>query len=106
MKYSDLDGLLRTVLPDATFHLSATEKLSEYILWMETGSRSEFGDNCRSAKVLMASVFIYTQEDSDELIRRVCEVLDNAGCVAYADPIPAYDDEQLTMGWIVECEFV
>lgn len=105
MKYSDLEDILKKVLPDATFHLSAPPKTNRYIIWAETGSESQYANNRRAATKYKASVYIYTQDENDNLLDRVYEALEETD-IAFSDAVPAYDDELLTMGWIIECEFL
>lgn len=105
MKYSDLDAALKTVLPDAVYHLEAAEKLPRYITWQESGTSSLYADNVLTESVLLASVYVYTQFEEDSLLQTVIAALSRAG-VAVGDPVPAYDEVLMTMGWIIDCEMV
>lgn len=105
MTYSDLSNLLNRVLPNAVYHLDAPPELERYIIWSEIGSRSEYAENTRLATIFQAGIYIYTQREDDSLIDTVCDAL-QAEDIAFGDPVPAYDDVNLTMGWVVECEFL
>jgi len=106
MKYSDLEAILKTVLPDATFHLSAPPDINRYIIWAETGTRTLRAGNKISERIYLANVYVYTQSEDDSLLEDVCAALEAVENVAVGDPVPAYDDELLTMGWILECEVI
>ncbi|MEG0778578.1 MAG: hypothetical protein RSG55_06995 [Oscillospiraceae bacterium] len=103
MTYSEFEAVVASVLPDATFHLSAPDSLERYVIWMETGSQSAFADDEPYVTCLMASVYIYTQIEGDKLLEQMVNALEAADIVVDG-PIPAYDDDQLTMGWVLECE--
>ena len=105
MTYSKIDAALKTVLPDATFHLSAPPGHDRYIIWAETGSHSQYADGVKTATAYQASVYVYTQNEDDNLLNEVCEALDLAD-IPYDDPVPGYDDELQTMGTILECEVI
>ena len=106
MKCSKLEALLKTVLPDAVFHLSAPPELNRYIIWAETGVKTLRANGRVSETVSLVNVYIYTQLEDDDLLDKVCAMLEAEEDVAFGDPVPAYDDELLTMGWILECEVI
>lgn len=105
MKYSDLETLLKGVLPDATYHFSAPKGVTRYIAWMEATSHSDFGDDRRGLTALGAIVYVYVQDSEDGLLGDVLAALGNPR-IAYTDPVPTYDDEMLTFYWTIEVEFV
>jgi hypothetical protein len=103
MTYSDLEAVLKTVLPNDVSQRKAPRGKTRYIVWVPVGSRSIFGSNRRGLTALQANVYVCTQTAGDTICDDVCAALDAAG-IAYGDPVPDYDDETGEASWVIECE--
>ena len=105
MNCSKLETALKSVLPDAVYHLNAPGGDDRFIIWNEDGYETLRADDAVAEKIPKVTVYLYSQLEDDTLLEDVMDALESAGIVI-SDPEQGFDEETCTVGWIIDCEVI
>ena len=105
MNCAKLETALKSVLPDAVYHLNAPCGDDRFIIWSEDGYETLRADDAIAEKIPKVTVYLYSQVEEDTLLESVMDALESAG-IAISDPEQGFDEETCTVGWIIDCEVI
>lgn len=112
MSCSRIDTVLRTILPEAVYEISAPETgvdgqpLTRYAVYTPTGTRSIYCEGVPMLDVQQVTVTVVTQEEDDPLPAQIRAALAAAGDIAVGEPSPEYAEDDLTVYTDIPCEVI
>ena len=112
MPSSKIEAVLRTILPEAVYEISAPETgvdgqpLTRCVVYTPTGTRSVYCEGVPMLEVQQVTVTVVTQEEDDPLPGQIRAALAAAGDIAVGDPSPEYAEDSLTVYTDIPCEVI